>query len=156
MNNSLKYTHSGRAWSSTELRSKSFEDLHKLWFVCLKEQNRVLSQREEGRRFDIYFPSTTRLRQTKLTMRHIKLVLWERRIAWMQAQHVIKLERRREELEAQPGLTKADIASTLEREFPIPVRQIGKSPRKVEAENSRRVVRLGKRGRHTNSAWTIV
>jgi hypothetical protein len=43
------------------LRQKSFEDLHKLWFLLLKERNVLASQKEEARRFQVPFPNYDRV-----------------------------------------------------------------------------------------------
>jgi hypothetical protein len=41
---------SGRPWTVEELRHKSFEDLHALWWVCVRERNRIATQEYERRR----------------------------------------------------------------------------------------------------------
>jgi len=38
-----QYAYNGRAWRPEELRLKSHDDLHKLWYVCLKEKNKLKS-----------------------------------------------------------------------------------------------------------------
>ncbi|KAJ1726672.1 54S ribosomal protein L4 mitochondrial [Coemansia biformis] len=79
----------GRAWSASELRQKSWEDLQKLWYVVLKERNVLASQKEERHRLAIahqYFPNTSRVVKCKKTMARIKTVLNERRVAWECAQ----------------------------------------------------------------------
>lgn len=37
----------GRAWTVEELRRKSWEDLHSLWWKCCKERNMLATAREE-------------------------------------------------------------------------------------------------------------
>ena len=46
----MKYMHwmvliagTGRSWGIQELRERSWEDLHALWHVCVRERNRILT-----------------------------------------------------------------------------------------------------------------
>ena len=71
----------GRAWTAPELRRKSFDDLHKLWYVLYKERNLLLSLRERSRGADraLARNEENRYRSVKKSMAGIKLVLKERR-----------------------------------------------------------------------------
>ncbi|KAF9579712.1 39S ribosomal protein L47, mitochondrial [Lunasporangiospora selenospora] len=89
----------GRAWRATELRLKSFDDLHKLWYVLLKERNLLAVQTEEARRFHIskqYFSNKGREMKCKKSMARIKFVLNERRLAWVEANKLQRLARTEE------------------------------------------------------------
>ena len=68
----------GRSWLASELRLKSFEDLHRLWFVCLKERNYLLTERLYFRQMMQAQPEAERLRKVKKTMGAIKVVIGER------------------------------------------------------------------------------
>lgn len=100
------------------MRLKSFQDLHKLWWVCIKQQNLLLTQREEAKRFKIQFPLKTRLAQVRDTMKNIKLVLWERKIAWEQSQDILLREKAKMEL-VKTGTPKEDILEQVAQSVPI-------------------------------------
>jgi large subunit ribosomal protein L47 len=70
----------GRAWTAADLRRKSFQDLHKLWYVLYKERNVLLSKREKFRQVDTAVPKSDMNRHSsvKKSMASIKLVLAER------------------------------------------------------------------------------
>lgn len=77
-----------RAWTFGELRRKSFEDLHKLWYLCLKERNILarevrLSESIRFKKIDQHTGQDDKLMQTQKT---IKRVLLERQVAYERAQ----------------------------------------------------------------------
>ncbi|KAI8920371.1 mitochondrial 39-S ribosomal protein L47 (MRP-L47)-domain-containing protein [Powellomyces hirtus] len=152
----------GRAWLAAELRTKSFEDMHQLWWVCIKEQNKLYSQKEEARRFGLYFPHKERLHEVKLTMKRLKQVLWERRISWFRAQAVLKREQKAAALRKE-GLSESAVAAKMAELFPTPVEDIGRKPSKVKDEAMNKVKRDGetkgrtpRRRKSDKSSWHIV
>ncbi|CAG8543280.1 5265_t:CDS:2 [Diversispora eburnea] len=78
----------GRSWTASELRRKSFEDLHKIWYILLKERNLLATMWEEAKRFNRINNPEWRQRhddrrfKTQKSMARIKFVLSERRVAY--------------------------------------------------------------------------
>ncbi|TYZ65264.1 hypothetical protein PybrP1_002511 [[Pythium] brassicae (nom. inval.)] len=68
----------GGDWKAWMLREKSTDDLHKLWFVLLKERNALLTERQQCRTKNISMPNPSRRVKVKNSMARIKLVLHER------------------------------------------------------------------------------
>ena len=69
----------GRPWSVKELRRKSYEDLHKLWYVLYKERNMLLTEQQLSRRRQLIFPQPERFKKVQKSMGAIKQVLGERK-----------------------------------------------------------------------------
>jgi large subunit ribosomal protein L47 len=71
----------GRAWIAADLRKKSFNDLHALWWVLYKERNLLLTLRQTTRQKLMPMPQLDENRyiRVKRSMAAIKLVLDERK-----------------------------------------------------------------------------
>lgn len=78
----------GRAWLASELRQKSLEDLHKLWFVCLRERDMLATERLYFKQKRLAGPDMRRWQLVKRTMSRIKVVLGERQRAFAALQRV--------------------------------------------------------------------
>ncbi|KAG6878084.1 hypothetical protein C0993_012411 [Termitomyces sp. T159_Od127] len=87
----------GRSWKASELRLKSFKDLHTLWYILLRERNLLATQKEEGRRMGIQDTelqvSGRKVHHTRKSMARIKAVLNERRLAYEGALKIVETER---------------------------------------------------------------
>jgi hypothetical protein len=101
----------GRAWLEEELRRKSFEDLHQLWYILLKERAVLLTQRHEVRRLHMDLSRTyirERLAKVGKSMGRIKHVVNERRLAFRHAADILTT---RALAARYPSLTAADLPS---------------------------------------------
>lgn len=60
----------GRSWKVQELRAKDWDDLHRLWWVCIKERNRLYTYANERKRLGgMYgdYESEGRMKQVSVT-----------------------------------------------------------------------------------------
>ena len=72
----------GRSWELPELRIKSNQDLHKLWFILLKEKNMLLTMEHEAKEEHRFFPSPERLDKVRASMENLETVVKERNRAY--------------------------------------------------------------------------
>eukprot|EP01017_Pseudomicrothorax_dubius_P009251 TRINITY_DN1310_c0_g1_i4.p2 TRINITY_DN1310_c0_g1~~TRINITY_DN1310_c0_g1_i4.p2 ORF type:complete len:299 (-),score=89.76 TRINITY_DN1310_c0_g1_i4:1321-2217(-) len=68
----------GRAWKAEELRLKSTEDLHRLWYVLLKEKNLILSDNVLKRKIFGSIGQQGRYGKVKRSMARLLTVITER------------------------------------------------------------------------------
>lgn len=83
-----------RAWNFAELRKKSFDDLHKIWYLTLKERNILarevrLSESLNYRNVDMYNELDSKL---VLVQKRIKQTLLERQVAYERCQKNEKVD----------------------------------------------------------------
>ncbi|KAK4047476.1 54S ribosomal protein L4 mitochondrial [Microbotryomycetes sp. JL201] len=104
---------SGKSWTSFELRRKSFEDLHTLWYILVRERNVLLTQREEARRLRLDLKTfgnhADRLRMCQKSMARIKQVVSERRHAALEAAEILRSRgeaKAAEDMEAEGNMMK--------------------------------------------------
>ncbi|CAM9506117.1 unnamed protein product [Ectocarpus fasciculatus] len=106
----------GRSWTVPELRRKSFEDLHKLWFVLYKEKNMLMSQVVLSRRSKVPIPAGDRRQKVKRSMKAIKVVVGERqrvkRAAIRERQLAAKREQRQAAKAAAAAAAEGDGAAS--------------------------------------------
>ncbi|KIW19746.1 hypothetical protein PV08_00320 [Exophiala spinifera] len=78
----------GRSWAYSELAQKSYEDLHKLYWVCVKEQNIVMTREKERKRLRAGYgvaEHEERVKTIRNTMYRIRDVLADRQLSWEDA-----------------------------------------------------------------------
>jgi len=69
----------GRSWSADELRFKSSEDLHKLWYVLLKEKNAMASDNQLKRKIYGKIGPQGRMSKCRVSMARVLTVINERK-----------------------------------------------------------------------------
>lgn len=72
----------GRSWRLDELRIKSNSDLHKLWYVLLKEKNMLLTMEHECDEKYELFPNPERIDKVHESMENLETVVRERNRAY--------------------------------------------------------------------------
>lgn len=91
-------TKTGRAWRTAELRLKSYDDLHRLWYVLLRERNVLLTEKEwcrsNGRH---WVRGESNLYKVKRSMARLKGVVGERSRVYKAKQAMAKLAAMAEE-----------------------------------------------------------
>ncbi|KAK9897797.1 MRP-L47-domain-containing protein [Cystobasidium minutum MCA 4210] len=118
---------SGRSWDAAELRRKSFDDLHKLWYLLLMERNVLHTQKEEAKRQGVELMSYTyvseQLLKCRKTMARIKYILNERRLAAREAQSLIRAAEAGNGSSALPSREQATL-NFMEEEAPKSTSQV--------------------------------
>jgi len=85
----------GRSWKTDELRLKNNQDLHKLWFVLLKERNMLMTMEQAYKDEFKSMPNPERLDKVEESMENLEEVVRERNRAYHQLEVGVTGERDR-------------------------------------------------------------
>jgi large subunit ribosomal protein L47 len=83
----------GRSWKIDELRIKSNTDLHKIWYVLLKERNMLKTMEHEYKDKWRFWASPERIDKVEESMTNLETVVRERNKAYYQLEMGISGER---------------------------------------------------------------
>jgi large subunit ribosomal protein L47 len=110
-------TNTGDAWPAVLLRMKSFDDLHKLWYVLLQEKNFLLTERQHAKSYKTQWRGHGRLKKVKLSMKRILTVLSRRAIheQTIRAKDILAKQTVREELETRRFMLEEQISQLKHR-----------------------------------------
>lgn len=103
-NFSVQEVRVGRSWRKEELRLKSNSDLHKLWYVLLKEKNMLLTMEHACRENILVFPNPERIDKVEDSMENLEDVVRERNIAYFELETTHTGERPAELIDNAFGL----------------------------------------------------
>lgn len=103
MKTKIENSKTGDAWPCVLLRKKSFEDLHKLYYLCLKEKNKLLGEQNFHLQNNTRMVQPGRVKKVKLTMKRILTVLSRRAIheQCIRAKEMLKKQQEREIYETE-------------------------------------------------------
>lgn len=84
----LEDSQHGRSWTIGELRGRDWDTLHQLWWVCVKERNRLATEKLERHRLKAGYgdlEAKERDEAVQKTMKAILNTLAERHLAFVEA-----------------------------------------------------------------------
>jgi len=106
----------GSSWRVDELRLRSNTDLHKLWYILLKEKNMLLTMEYEAKKEFYLFPNPERIDKVEESMSNIETVVRERNRAYYLLETGKTGERPGDEIENFLGLQEY----VQHKEYPVP------------------------------------
>ncbi|KAL6246335.1 54S ribosomal protein L4 mitochondrial [Rhinocladiella similis] len=118
----------GRSWTYTELAQKSYDDLHKLYWVCVKEQNVVMTREKERKRLRAGYgvaEHEERVKTIRKTMYQIRNVLADRQLSWEDAR-MLYGQGNMEDMLAPPDQKAGDEMADFE-DYGEPIQDVGGS-----------------------------